>query len=36
MHQEASGRQHPDDSGLYTDTLDGAFYGESPALLLLA
>lgn len=29
-------RQHPDDTGLYTDTLDGALYGEGPALLLLA
>jgi tetratricopeptide (TPR) repeat protein len=36
MHAESGGRQHPDDPGLYTDTLDGAFYGEAPALLLLA
>ena len=32
----APGRQHPGDPGLYTDTLDGALYGEPPALLLLA
>jgi len=36
MYAESGGRQHPDDPGLYTDTLDGAFYGEAPALLLLA
>jgi LA2681-like HEPN len=36
MHAESDGRQHPDDPGLYTNTLDGAFYGEAPALLLLA
>lgn len=36
MHAEAVGYQHPDDSGLYTDTLDGAFYGEASASLLLA
>jgi hypothetical protein len=36
MQAEAGGRQHPDDPGLYTDTLDGAFYGEPSALLLLA
>ncbi|MFE7421027.1 LA2681 family HEPN domain-containing protein [Rhodococcus sp. NPDC057529] len=36
MVREATDTQHPDDSGLYTDTLDGAFYGEGPALLLLA
>lgn len=36
MHAESGGRHHPDDPGLYTDTLDGAFYGEAPALLLLA
>ncbi|WAL49662.1 LA2681 family HEPN domain-containing protein [Rhodococcus pyridinivorans] len=33
---EAGASQHPDDSGLYTDTLDGGIYGEGPALLLLA
>jgi tetratricopeptide (TPR) repeat protein len=36
MHAESPGRQHPDDSGLYTDTLDGAIYGQAPAMLLLA
>lgn len=36
MHAEPPGRQHPDDSGLYTDTLDGAVYGQAAALLLLA
>ncbi len=36
MHAESGGRQHPDDPGLYTDTLDGSSYGEAPALLLLA
>jgi hypothetical protein len=36
MVREAADLQHPDDSGQYTDTLDGAFYGEGPALLLLA
>ena len=36
MHADAPGRQHPGDPGLYTDTLDGALYGEPPALLLLA
>jgi hypothetical protein len=36
MHDESPGRQHPDDPGLYTDTLDGSLYGEPPALLLLA
>jgi hypothetical protein len=36
MHAESGGQQHPDDPGLYTDTLDGALYGEAPALLLLA
>lgn len=36
MVREAAGIQHADDSGLYTDTLDGAVYGEGPALLLLA
>ena len=36
MHAESPARQHPDDPGLYTDTLDGSLYGETPALLLLA
>ncbi len=36
MHAESPARQHPDDPGLYTDTLDGSLYGEPPALLLLA
>ena len=36
MHAESPTRQHPDDPGLYTDTLDGSLYGEPPALLLLA
>jgi tetratricopeptide (TPR) repeat protein len=36
MHAESPARQHPDDPGLYTGTLDGSLYGEAPALLLLA
>ena len=36
MHAESGVRQHPDDPGLYTDTLDGGLYGEAPAMLLLA
>lgn len=36
MVNEAGESQHPDDSGLYTDTRDGGIYGEGPALLLLS
>ena len=36
MHAESPARQHPDDPGLYTGTLDGSLYGEPAALLLLA
>jgi tetratricopeptide (TPR) repeat protein len=36
MIEESEIPQHPDDSGVYTDTLDGGIYGEGPATLLLA
>lgn len=36
MIQESGFQQHPKDTGLYSDTLDGGFYGEGPAMLLLA
>ncbi|WP_328583004.1 LA2681 family HEPN domain-containing protein [Streptomyces sp. NBC_00370] len=36
MINESELLQHPDDSGVYTDTLDGGFYGEGTAMLLLA
>lgn len=36
MLEESQYEQHPEDPGLYTDTLDSAFYGEPAALLLLA
>lgn len=36
MLSESEYEQHPEDTGVYTDTLDSAFYGEPSALLLLA
>jgi len=36
MLEESPTNQHPDDTGSYTDTMDGAIYGESAASLLLA
>ncbi|MEB0201970.1 LA2681 family HEPN domain-containing protein [Cryobacterium sp. 5I3] len=36
MLEESPVLQHPDDTGSYTDTMDGAIYGESAASLLLA
>jgi len=36
MIDEAAPLQHPEDTGSYANTGDGAYYGEGPALLLLA
>lgn len=36
MIDESAPLQHPEDTGLYSSTGDGGYYGEGPALLLLA
>lgn len=36
MIEESAPLQHPEDTGSYADTADGSYYGEGPALLLLA
>lgn len=36
MVDDSAPLQHPEDTGTYSMTLDGAFYGEGPATLVLA